>query len=138
MAQHASGIGRRFPDAGRWAQVVALLLLLGLLAAMAIGPVKQLLEQKNRISAVATQLEQLEENNAALQDRIDRLKDPDYIEQQARAQAGLVRPGEIPFLVMPPSDTKRAEKELTRERTKASAPPPEPSLLGSFVAFLGF
>lgn len=137
MAQLGSSIGRRFPDAGRWAQVVALLLLFGLLAAMVVGPVKQLLEQKSRISAVNAQLEQLEENNAALRERIDRLKDPDYIEQQARAQAGLVRPGEIPFLVMPPSDAKRTEKEGTRERTKASAPP-EPSLLGSFVAFLGF
>ena len=41
--------------------------------------------------------------NASLSRRIQRLNDPDYIEQQARSQIGLVRPGETQFVVMPPS-----------------------------------
>lgn len=139
MAQHASGIGRRLPDLGRWAQAVVVLLLAGLLVAMALGPLQQLVEQRKRISAVSNQLDELSRNNAALEDRIERLQDPDYIEQEARAQAGLVRPGEIPFVVMPPSKAQRAEKEEERRRTKAAAEQePEPSLLRSFVTFLGF
>lgn len=138
MSQHASGFARRFPEVGRWAQVVALLLLLGLLAAMAVGPFKQLLEQRNRISSVTAQLEELESNNAELQTTIDRLQDPDYIEQEARARAGLIRPGEIPFVVMPPSDAKRAEAHAARKQKRVSAAPAEPGLLQSFVAFLGF
>lgn len=138
MAQHATGIGRKLPDAGKWAQVIAILLLVGLLVAMAIGPLRQLIEQRERISSVSSQLEELKSNNEALAERIERLQDPDYIEQQARAQAGLVRPGEIPFVVMPPSDAKRAEKNAERARQTAAAPPPEPSLLSSFISFIGF
>lgn len=116
-----------------------MLLLAGLLAAMALGPLKQLVEQRKRISAVSGQLEELERNNAALESKIERLQDPDYIEQEARAQAGLVRPGEIPFVVMPPSKAQRAERDEKKARAKAAAAAPrEPGLLDSFVSFLGF
>lgn len=139
MAQGASQARRfRLPDAGRWAQVVAFLLLLGLLTAMAAGPVTRLFDQRERMSATAAELEELERTNRILADKIERLKDPDYIEQKAREQAGLVRPGEVSVVVMPPSDAQRAERRAERAAKTPPLPPPEPGVLERFADFLGF
>ncbi len=43
----------------------------------------------------------LEQQNAALQARVDQLNDPLYLEQLARRCLGMVRPGEIAFVILP-------------------------------------
>ena len=47
------------------------------------------------------ELRELRERNDALEDRAARLRDPREIEQLAREQYGLVRPGEEPYVVLP-------------------------------------
>ena len=121
---------------GRGPGIVAFLLVLGLLLAMAIEPARQLLAQKERVDSMESDLAKIERLNDRLEARIDRLQDPDYIEQQARAQAGLVHPGEIPYVVMPPSDRTRTSAEGRREARPA--PPPEPGVVESFLDFIGF
>lgn len=124
----------RLPKLGIWPQVVVLVLVLGLVGAMAIEPTRQLLDQRDRIAAATSDLQRLERSNARLEDQIRRLNDPDYIEQQAR-QVGLVRPGEIPFVVMPPS--RDPAKERAERRRAAPRPEPEPGWFEGFVSFLG-
>lgn len=127
----------RWPSLHRGPQVVAGLLLIGLLVAMATKPLMQLTAQKERLEQMSGDLSKLEGDNANLEARIERLKDPDYIEQKAREQAGLVRPGEIPYVVMPPSKEARAAK--SKPAPEAAAPIPEDKgIVQRFLEFAGF
>ncbi|HVM35920.1 MAG TPA: septum formation initiator family protein [Actinomycetota bacterium] len=113
-------------------QIVVFVLVVGLVGAMAIEPTRQLIEQRERIDEMASEAARIEALNAKLDRRIDRLKDPDFIEQRARAQVGLIRPGETTFVVMPPA------KKARRDEPRKSAPPaPEPGTLESFLRFVG-
>ena len=82
------GIRRSRLSLGRGPGIVAFLLVLGLLLAMAIEPARQLLAQRERVDLMASDLAKIERLNDRLEARIDRLQDPDYIEQRARSQAG--------------------------------------------------
>jgi cell division protein FtsB len=116
-------------------QIVVMLLVLGLVGAMAIQPTRQLLEQRQRMRAANRDLAQVGESNRRLQNRIERLKDPDYIDQLARAQSGLVKPGEIPYVVMPPS---RGESQRHSGPAPAEPVPVEaPSFMESLLHFVG-
>ena len=117
------------------AQVVAAILVVGLFAAMAIQPTRQLLEQRERISTMTTDLRELQRSNLELEARIQRLKDPDFVEQRARDQIGLVRPGEIPFVVMPPSRTRKAERDARRRSEPVESP--GQGFLEGFLDFVG-
>lgn len=106
---------------------------------MLVEPTRQLMRQKERLSQSASQLEGLESTNTKLERRIERLQDPDFIEQKAREQAGLVRPGETLYVVVPPSTDKLEAKRKEKERAAAAAAPaPEPGVVEEFLDFVGF
>ena len=69
----------QLPDLGKGAQIVALMLIVGLLVAMAIQPTRQLVQQRQRISDMGANLDRVHGVNERLADRIRRLRDPDYI-----------------------------------------------------------
>jgi cell division protein FtsB len=123
----------RMPKLGRAPQIVAFLLLLGLVGAMAIEPTRQLIQQRQRISGTAAELRRVQESNARLEAQIARLNSDDYIEQRAREQIGLVRPGETTYVVMPPSKGVEPKKKKV---VKVEAPPP-PSFVESVLHFVG-
>jgi cell division protein FtsB len=127
---------RRFPSFGIPGQVVALVLVLGLVSAMAIQPTRQLLAQQHRISATASELRQTERANRHLSERIARLRDPDFIEQQARSEIGLVRPGETPYVVMPKPHKGGKHPHHARPKER-KAPRPQDGLIRGFLNFLG-
>ena len=89
---------------------------------------------------MAGDLSQIQTMNNKLEARIERLQDPDFIEQRAREQAGLVRRGETSFVVMPPSRHAQRRKAKARaERQKPPPPPPpEPGFVEGFLDFVGF
>ena len=123
----------QLPDLGKGAQIIALMLIVGLLVAMAIQPTRQLVQQRQRISDMASDLERVQGVNERLADRIRRLRDPDYIEQRAREQVGLIREGERTYVVIPPG-TSTDKKKHARKKT-----PPEPvAEEGAFSSFLHF
>ncbi|MEA2517730.1 MAG: hypothetical protein QOG16_1568 [Actinomycetota bacterium] len=124
------------PKLGRAPQIIAFLLVLGLLGAMAIEPTRQLLDQRDRISSVAGELRDVQESNAELQAQIGRLKDDDYLEQLARERIGLVRPGETTYVVMPPSDQEQRASEKHRKAQQKVEPPPPPTFLDSVIDFV--
>ena len=128
----AFGEGRRL---GLAPQVAVVLLVVGLAGAMAIEPTRQLLEQRSRIAGTTDELRAIREANDRLEKRINRLQDPDYLEQQARA-SGLVRPGETAVVVMPPP-----ERDEPRPKTPAAGTPeepaPDPVFIDSMIEFLG-
>ena len=126
-----------FPDLGKGAQVIALMLIVGLLVAMAIQPTRQLVEQKQRISEMSADLQHVHNVNERLTDRIDRLKDPDYIEQRAREQVGLIRQDERTYVVIPPGTKGDGAPKKKKPERAAPAPVEDRGALGSFLEFIG-
>jgi cell division protein DivIC len=85
---------------------------LGVLAVVALlfafgYPVSTLFSQRGQISAAQQHLEQLQRETAALQHQAKQLQGSNAVEQIARQQYGLVRPGETPYVLVPvaPSTT---------------------------------
>ena len=96
--------------------LLATLGLAVLLGVMAIGPIKS-------YTAAADRVDQLYRSRAELQSQVDRLEqrrvelaDPEELELLAREQLGLVRPGEIPYVVMTPKSEPN--------RVGSTTPPP--------------
>ncbi|MDQ3951456.1 MAG: septum formation initiator family protein [Actinomycetota bacterium] len=123
---------RRLPFVGPG--LVVFLLVLGLLAAMAIEPTVELMQQNERIARMKSELRAIEATNERLERRIARLDDPDFLEQKAREQIGLVRPDETSYLVVPPS---RKGQRKPKEREVAPPPRPEPGVVDRFLEFVG-
>ena len=115
--------------------LVVFLLVLGLLAAMAIEPTMELMQQNDRIARMKSELRAIDSTNQRLERRIERLDDPDFLEQKAREQIGLVRPEETTYLVVPPSRGETRAKK--KERRPAPPPPPEPGFVDRLLGFVG-
>ena len=79
---------------------LVVLVLVGILF-VAVLPTRTLLQQRRDTKAATAELNQLRERNRALEERAKRLRHPREIEQLAREQYGLVRPGEEPYVVLP-------------------------------------
>jgi cell division protein FtsB len=95
-------------------QIVAVILMLGLAGAMAIEPTRRLIEQRDRIALMSQDLVALDDANLALEERITRLGDRDFLEQKAR-EMGLVRRGEKLYVVLPPSRKVLQRRALQAE-----------------------
>ncbi|MFN2590455.1 MAG: septum formation initiator family protein [Actinomycetota bacterium] len=78
---------------------ILIVVLIGLLVYMAV-PLKAYLAQRSRVSEIHAQTQLLERRNAALREEVRRLHDPAYVEKLARCD-GMVRPGEISFVIVP-------------------------------------
>jgi len=117
-------------------QFIALVLVLGLAGAMAIQPTRQLLAQRDRISEMSEDLKAINQKNRAVNDRIERLNNPDYLEQIARDN-GLARPGETVYNVVPPSRKELKQREKRKGAGDEPAPEAEPSFMERFVDFVG-
>lgn len=78
----------------------------------AVAPARQLLRQRAEIDRLEKTLAQVKETNEQLKEETQRLNTDAYIEQQARERLGLIRPGEEPFLVVPPKqEPPKADKQ---------------------------
>lgn len=100
--------------------LLATLGIAALIGAMAIGPIKS-------YTAAADRVDQLYKSRAEYQSQVDRLEgrrlelaNPEEIELLAREQLGLVRPGEIPYVVVAP----RSEPDRVGPTTPTQAPQP--------------
>ena len=82
----------------RAAVLVAVLLVL--LFALAV-PVRTYLDQRSQLAQLQREAQVLEQQNAALQRQVAQLNDPAYLERLARECLGMVKPGEIGFVVVP-------------------------------------
>ncbi|MGI9015854.1 MAG: FtsB family cell division protein [Euzebya sp.] len=86
-------------DRAYLAGVLVLMLLVGV---MALGPFANYTAAQDRVQALVGQRTSLDQSVEQLQVEADRLEDPAALEEQARAELGMVRPGEIPFIVANP------------------------------------
>jgi cell division protein FtsB len=90
---------------------LVVLVLVGILF-VAVLPTRTLLQQRRDTKAATAELRELRERNERLEERARRLRDPREIEQLAREQYGLVRPGEEPYVVLPAPPPPREEDEM--------------------------
>ena len=99
---------RRAPRRPRRSSPVDLLLGILLLGAIALGvlllapPFEGYLAARQRVAVLEQQALALENENLRLERRVRDLDDPVTIELLARSQQGLVREGEVPYVLTPP------------------------------------
>ena len=97
------------PKKQRWGWVLAVVLL-GALALTVSGilPFRQLIMQQNQVERSEAQLAALQAENRVLSEDIDMLDTDAEIERLAREQLGLVRPGEVAYVVVTPEELPTA------------------------------
>jgi cell division protein FtsB len=83
------------------ARAVALLLIALAVVLLAIAPLRGYLDERSELSDLTKQATILEQQNQAMQDRIDQLSDATFLERIARECMGMVKPGETAFVVVP-------------------------------------
>ncbi len=100
------------------------------LGVMAVGPYADLTAAQTRVAALEGEQASLEGAVEALQSEAERLQDPAALEEQAREQLGMARPGEIPYIV-----TNPAEKPPVPVNASPTIPPEtaQPSLVDRLV-----
>lgn len=77
-----------------------LVILLFVLLSMAWAPIKNLTAGSERIDQLVASRDALAAEVDKLEDRKDQLMDPEELELIAREEYGLVKPGEIPYVVV--------------------------------------
>ncbi len=87
---------------GRFAVgTVAVLVVAALVAALFVLPVQAWLGQRRALAESNQQLDTLWTENKRLDHLYDQLQTDAVVEQQAREQFGLIKPGELPLSVLP-------------------------------------
>lgn len=89
---------------------VLLGIMIGVLA-LSVAPAQMYFEQTAELARFEQQADALERRNEALAARAEQLRDHAFLERLARQCLGMVKPGEVAFVVVP--------------KEGAPAPPPE-------------
>jgi cell division protein FtsB len=99
--------------------VLGLLLLVTLVLGVLVlaPPFEDYRAARQRVALLEQQAFALEAENLRLESRVEDLDDPVTIELLARRQQGLVRPGDVPYVLTPP--------EVDAPRIIDVAPPPQ-------------
>ena len=79
---------------------VLLLLLTIFFSVRVIAQEYRLYQVRTETKVVSRHIEELQQQQAALQQEKQQLNDPVYLEQLAREKLNLVRPGEVPCVVV--------------------------------------
>jgi cell division protein FtsB len=89
---------------------VLLFLVLFVLAATAVYPLREYLAQQDRIDQLRAKQAALQAANQRLVRERARLRDPAYVDQLAKQEFQLIEPGEQPWLLTgtPPADSAAA------------------------------
>jgi cell division protein FtsL len=86
---------------------LVLAVIIGLVAAAAgVLPFRQIIAQQRSVDLAQQQLDALVEENRRLEHQIAALQSPQEVERLAREQFGLVRPGDIAYVVVVPPGTE--------------------------------
>ncbi len=101
-------------DRPLWARLTGRAVVLILVAAALVMtlafPIREYLAQRAAISAAEERAVMLENRVGNLQDQVDRWRDPDFVEQQARERLHYVMPGETGLVLLSPEDVAEARK----------------------------
>lgn len=104
-------------------RALGLLLAVLLVAFAATVPARLWLEQRQQLADLRAQTLATQSENADLQAQVQRLRDPAYLDQLARACLGMVRRGETAFVVIPADSAQGNETvpcEIALDRSSLS------------------
>jgi cell division protein FtsL len=87
----------------RWVGPLAALVVVGVLATAFATAYWDGYRLRREGAELSRERERLRHENAQLREEIRLLNTPEYIERLAREQLGLVRPGEIAIMLVPPT-----------------------------------
>ena len=87
---------------GRAVVLAVIIILTGVASA---GVVRQYLDQRAEINRLEQEVRSIEADRERLEEEISRLHDPEHLERLARECLGMVKPGEIRFVVPDDSGT---------------------------------
>jgi cell division protein FtsB len=94
--------------------VLALVGVIALSVVMISGPTQRYLDSSDRVDALDVKADALEAENQRLLQRREDLNDDEYVELLAREQQGFIRPGEVPYTLVPP-DVERPQISTPRD-----------------------
>lgn len=100
--------------------IVALLGVIALSVVLLSGPTQTYLDHRARVDVLELKADVLAAENAKLAERAAALEDEETIELLAREQQGFIRPGEVPYALVPP------EVERPRITGPRDGPAPDP------------
>lgn len=98
--------------------IVGLVGMLALAVVMLSGPFQSYVDGRARVESLQTKVDALDAENASLRQRQADLRDPGNIELLAREQQGMIRPGEVPYAIVPPE----VERPLIATPPQAAQP----------------
>ena len=104
MSRRGQPRARRHLLGGDRLYLLALVVVVTAVGAMALGPLESYTAAADRVDALEDTRDRLRHEVDTLEERRDRLEDPEELELLARSELGLVKPGEIPFVVVAPDD----------------------------------
>lgn len=124
IARVFSPVGRagRAAVSGDKPLIVALLTVVGLVVVLLSGPAQSYLDHRARVEVLEMQADVLEAENSRLSSRAESLQDEGTIERLAREQQGFIRPGEVPYALVPP-DVDRPQITVPWEDADAAPAP---------------
>ncbi len=80
-------------------KVILYAAFIGLLLASYVTPLQEILESKNHIAQLNSDLEEVEKDNAAKERLAKELETPAGVERAARERYGMIKPGEKVYIV---------------------------------------
>lgn len=89
------------------------------------GKAEEGYQLRQQARALQQHIDQLQTDNRQLSQKLDYYRSDQYIEKIAREQLGLVRPGDVPVIVVPPDGTPEPDI-VTPTVTPTSTAPPSP------------
>lgn len=103
--------------------LVVLLVAVVLGVVMLSGPFERYADGRTRVEALRSTAATLDEENRRLDERAEHLQDPGELERLAREEQGMIRPGEVPYTLVPP-DVERPVISEPRASEGDQPPPP--------------
>lgn len=98
-----------------------LLLMVAAVLALSVNPARDLWKQWREMRRLEADLTALRRENEKLKEELDRLKTDAYIEQEARARLGLVKPGERAYVIVPPKqESPKPQAQNPKSQKKIS------------------
>lgn len=110
--------------------VLGLVVLALMLGAMALGPYADYTAAQDRVQNLVAERTALDQAVAGLEAEAARLQDPAALEEPAREDLGMARPGEIPYIVVNPPTEPPAPLGTAAE---GEDPLPAPSRLDRLI-----
>ena len=86
------------------------------------GPAQSYIDGRARVDGLTVKVDALEQENERLGQRAADLQDPGNIELLAREQQGFIRPGEVPYTLVPP-EVDRPQITAPRDGAPVEAGP---------------